>query len=108
MEKYGVGFPEAQKDFVDRHESLLNRLPQIKTAIDVVIFKALRSELNDKVLYFLTRIVFEDFSEILILCANGLSTGGMKILRGMFERTVTAPYLAKHPKKLSCFGISTM
>lgn len=98
-----VGFPEAQADFIRRHESFLEKLPHIKIAIDVVIFNALRKELPDKVIYFLTRIVSEDFNEILILCANGLSTGGMKILRGMFERVVTVGYLTKYPEKTDLF-----
>ncbi len=98
-----VGFPDAQKAFLNTYQSLVDSLPNIKSAVDTVIFNAAKEELPDKVIYSLSRMVFEDFNEILLLCANGLSTGGMKILRGMFERTVTNCYLVKHPEKTRLF-----
>jgi hypothetical protein len=35
--------------------------------------------------------------EILLLCANGYGIGAMKLLRGLYERAVTAHYLHQNP-----------
>jgi hypothetical protein len=94
---------EAQNDFIAKNQTFVDRLPNLKTAMDAAVFNVKMEELSDKVIYYLARIVFEDLNEIVILCANGLSTGGMKILRGMFERAVTVCYLKKFPEKVDLF-----
>ena len=38
--------------------------------------------------------------EILLLCANGYGIGAQKLLRGMYERAVTARYLRDHPEEI--------
>lgn len=65
--------------------------------------KKIQNNIQDKGIYLLARQIYEDFDEILLLCANGLSTGGMKILRGMFERTVTVCYLQKHLEEVDLY-----
>src|ERR1051326_2454009 len=97
------GDQEAQQAFVKQYQSFLLGLEDIKKAIDIVIFNGKRKNKADRVIYYLARMAFEDFNEILVLCANGLSTGAMKILRGMFERTVVLMYLHKHPDEVDLF-----
>jgi hypothetical protein len=41
----------------------------------------------------------DDFGEVVMLTSHGLGSGGMKLLRGMFERAITAAYLIKNPEK---------
>jgi hypothetical protein len=97
------GIREAQRSFSRRHQPLLKEYGNLRAAEDFVISKATRTmknDMKDKIIYFLARQVFEDFDEILILCGNGKSTGALKILRGMFERTVTLCYLQKHPEEI--------
>lgn len=57
----------------------------------------------DRVVFFISRVCVEDFLEILLLCANGYGLGGLKILRSMYERAVTARYLHLHPENTDDF-----
>ena len=50
----------------------------------------------DHIIYGLDRVCVEDFEQVLNLCGNGFGIGGMQILRGMYERQVTAAYLTKY------------
>jgi len=43
------------------------------------------------------RLCAEEFSEILLLCGNGYGVAALRLVRGMFERTVTTRYLSEHP-----------
>ena len=97
--------PEAQHRFAARHGAFLTSLDSLKNA-----FGALSSSLAGKegdligiVLFYLGYLAWEDLNEILVLCANGLTTGAQKILRGMFERAVTTGYLQKHPDEAELF-----
>ena len=93
-----------QEDFVKRHLPFLNALKDIKSACDIAIFKTPTETLESRLMLYLARMVFDDdFGSILTLCANGLSTGAMQILRGMFERTVTLCYLKKHMDQTHLF-----
>ncbi len=57
----------------------------------------------DKVPFHLNRLCAEDFSEILLLCGNGYGIGAEKVLRGMYERAVTATYLHDKPIEVDRF-----
>lgn len=100
-----IGDPQIQQDFVNRHFPLLHGLKNLKVAFDSGIFNmpAKERELHGRVIYYLSRMVWEDFNEIITLCANGLSTGAMKILRGMFERAVYVCYFQKHEDEVKSF-----
>lgn len=52
---------------------------------------------EDRLVFSLGILCFEDFEEILLLGANGHGFGCQKILRGMFERQVTASHLHRVP-----------
>ena len=39
----------------------------------------------------------DEFQEILLLCGNGFGSGAQKLLRGLYERAITAHYLHEHP-----------
>jgi hypothetical protein len=54
-------------------------------------------------IFYLGRMAADDFGEILTLSGNGRGFGAYKIVRGMYERTVTAMYLAKHPSEARVF-----
>lgn len=45
----------------------------------------------------------EDFSEIIVLAANGFGIGSQKLLRGLYERAVTMIYLSEHPEEVDLF-----
>lgn len=100
------GIKEAQEDFSKCHQVLLREYLELRKVQDKVIAGATKKigrHMKDKMVYVLARQVFEDFDEILLLCGNGYSTGGLKILRGMFERAVTVCYLQKHPADVELY-----
>lgn len=57
----------------------------------------------DRVIFFLGRVMLEEFMEILLLCGNGYGIGGHKLLRGLYERAVTAAYLVQYPEEVDAF-----
>ncbi len=59
--------------------------------------------LADEIIFGLTRVCIEESQEILLLAANGYPSGASKLLRGLYERTVTMLYLQKHPDKAKRF-----
>ena len=48
-------------------------------------------------------ICANDFHEIITLCGNGLVIGGVKLLRGLFERAVVLQYLSAFPDEVQRF-----
>ena len=61
------------------------------------------STLLDRTIYFLGRLILEEFMEILLLCANGYGIGALKLVRGMYERAVTARYFRVKPEEVENF-----
>jgi len=57
----------------------------------------------DYVVYGLGRVCVEDFEQVLNLCGNGFGIGAMQLLRGMYERQVTAAYLSRCPDEVDSF-----
>lgn len=57
----------------------------------------------DRVIFALGRVCSEDFQQALLLCGNGFGIGALQMIRGMYEREVTAVYLAKNPDKVDDF-----
>jgi hypothetical protein len=51
-----------------------------------------------KVVRFMAKIVANDFGGLLILALYGYGVSGAKVARSMFEASVNAAYLAKHPE----------
>lgn len=60
-----------------------------------------------RIIFFLGRIAADDFGEILILSGNGYGFGASKIVRGMYERVVTAMYIAKDPAEARKFVLQS-
>ncbi|MCX5886548.1 MAG: DUF5677 domain-containing protein [Proteobacteria bacterium] len=98
------GFPDEWQAFLKRHPRFAEKLhPLSKTLQSVFIREVETSKPADQVVFFLGRLCVEDFMEILLLCGNGYGIGGMKLLRGLYERAVTLGYIAKKPDKAEQF-----
>lgn len=98
------GIPEEWQVFQKRHPELTEKLqPLFKTLTKTFIREMQGEELADKVVFYLGRLAIEDFMEILLLCGNGYGIGGMKLLRGLYERAVTLGYIAKNRDKADDF-----
>lgn len=64
------------------------------------------SEVNN-ILFLLFGASWREFEEILVLALNGYGSGAMKLVRALYERTVTTQYLMKHPDKVKQFKAFT-
>jgi hypothetical protein len=79
-------------------------MPNIEKALNAAFVRIhLESTLAQRTIYFLGSLIREEFMEILLLSANGYGIGAQKLVRGMYERAVTARYLYKHPEEADDF-----
>lgn len=98
------GYPEEWRAFTTRHPEFLKRFPNLQKALDTAFMRTWQSStLLDRTVYFLGRLALEEFMEILLLCANGYGIGAQKLVRGMYERAVTARYLREQPDEVDNF-----
>lgn len=108
-----VGDAHAQKRFIAAHEAFLREFPELQRALENALVESQRkiseehasstsSPQTDEnvakpIVFSLERAAYDDFGELLILAGNGMGLGATKILRSMYERLVTAMYIAKKP-----------
>ena len=98
------GIPEEWRAFQERHPKLIEKLKLLFGTLEKIFIREMEvEELSSRVIFFLGRLAIEDFMEILLLCGNGYGIGGMKLLRGLYERCVTLGYIAKNPDKADDF-----
>jgi len=104
LNPYTVGFPKEWDDFFKSHPNWAEKYKALHSTLDKIFIREFKPEnAADKVVFFLGRLCVEDFNEVFLLCANGYGFGGLKILRGLYERTVTAGYISKNPKEAELF-----
>ena len=89
-------------------EVALSKFKAIKQAIDQSVEAVFGRSLEmrsmaDKVILSLGWVVVEDFREIYVLAEMCLGVGAMKLLRGLYERSVTASYLSLHAEEAQDF-----
>jgi uncharacterized protein DUF5677 len=104
-DRISIKNPPVRQDFADKYCKFLTSLDNLRNSFET-LGKALNEKKGDlagTVIFYLGVIVWEDFNEILFLSANGLVAGAKKILRGMFERVVTANYLHTHQDETELF-----
>jgi uncharacterized protein DUF5677 len=103
--KIVIGDSKAQEEFVRLNNPLILGLENIRLSLQAFAdaLAGKQDNLLDRAIYYLGLIIWQDFNEILVLCGNSLENGAEKILRGMFERTVTAHYLHLHPDEAESF-----
>ena len=66
-------------------------------------FTAIGFGITAVVMVVALRAIFDDFGEPLILAGNGHGIGAKKVLRSMYERLVTAMFMAKFPAEAKIF-----
>jgi hypothetical protein len=127
-----VGSFEEQKRFIERNADFLREFPRLNELSKKVFLRAikppdpaeverLRQLLEDdlavvafedrmtaaRIIFYLGRMAADDFGEILMLAGNGRGFGAYKIVRGMYERIVTAFHLEKNPAEARVFAESS-
>lgn len=98
------GYAEEGKVFSETYSVFLEKLPKLNDTLNKVFIRIFDSRgPADSVVYYLGRLGVEDFREILLLCQNGCGIGGLKLLRGFYERAVTMAYISKNPSETEVF-----
>jgi len=106
-----IGDPAEWEDLARRNAKFVGRMPSLVSATKIAFERSAPTDQPlDKLIFCSGRLRTEDFFEILLLCANGYGFGGIKLLRGMYEKLVTAAYLRTHPEEtdtfLNFFGVA--
>jgi hypothetical protein len=79
-----------------KERSIHFTLSDAKTAFDIAFFRAFTSEETIEI-FVMTfgRLCLEDFSDIVMACGHGYSVAGSKLLRALYEKTVTLSRFGK-------------
>lgn len=126
----GIGDEEAQKRFLKQNAVFLKECTKLYALLEKVFIRSLVSaraenqvesigegielaeaeqtavrnrRMAEVVVFYLGRAAADDFGELMILAGNGRGFGAYKILRGMYERIVTAAFIAKYPSEAPSF-----
>jgi hypothetical protein len=98
------GYPEEWAVFSKGHQEFLKRFKNIEVALDSAFLRIHQTTTPlEKTIYFLGRLIVEEFMEILLLCGNGYGIAAQKLVRGMYERAVSARFLVDHPDEVNNF-----
>jgi hypothetical protein len=98
------GFPDQWMEFQHRNANFLERLGNLKTALDVTFIRTFSSSGPEERTIFTTgRLCSEEFFEIATLAANGYGYGALRLLRSLYERAVTMAYLGENPSEVDAF-----
>ena len=102
---YIFGFPDEWAKFQERFPNFLKAFDALAETMNKVRVRTFTPENHpvDATLFLLSSLVFEDFTEVWIMAGNGLGTGALKVLRGMYERAVTAAYVSRFPDEAKRF-----
>lgn len=104
MTGFVSGRPDEWADFEVRRRAFLESFGVLKEAVNLAYVRTFQSaEPVDMVVFYTGRLCAEEFLEIVLLCTNGHGFGAMKLLRGMYERVVTARYLHLHPEETEAY-----
>ena len=121
-----VGNADSQQRFISEHAKFLREHHEIHLLLTKIFIRPLArpSEegieglpdddpaviafenkiIANRLIFYLGRTAADDFGELLVLAGNGYGVGALKILRGMYERMVTAAFLATKPSEARIFA----
>lgn len=98
------GIEEEWIAFHERHPIFQKGFSNLVRALQVAFIRTFTSRSPaERVVFHLSNLCKEDFMEILLLAGNGYGIGAEKLLRGLYERAVTARYIAMNPDKADDF-----
>ena len=93
-----VGFPDFWQRAHDRFPQFFDVASVELISIGNEAFKGLLSRPIDKVARHLSRTVWNSLGSVMVLALNGCGVDAMKVVRGMFEASLTLGYLRLHPE----------
>jgi hypothetical protein len=92
-------------EFRRRHERFFEAWPRLLATINTAYDRRLKANgTQDPVIFYLGIRMVDDFDAILLLAGNGLALAAQSLLRGMYERLVTAAHLHEHPDEAMTFA----
>lgn len=92
--RFAFGFPDEWDDFEGRNADFRAVFPALVETTRIILVRRISPRSNVEIVVFhLANVCREDFFEILLMCSNGYGIGGLKLLRGLYERAVTVGYL---------------
>ena len=98
------GFAEATTAFHQRHPHWKTVMAHLEEAVNLAITRVeVMRDRADKFVYNYGRLVAEDFMELFLMAVNGYGFAAMKLLRSMYEHTVTLKYLHDNPNEIHAF-----
>ncbi len=98
------GFPDECRKFDERHPLWNEMMGNLVRALDIAFTRVeVMKASADKFVYFFGRIILEDFMEIALVCYHGYGVAASKLVRSMYEFTVTLRYLHEHPDESETF-----
>jgi hypothetical protein len=98
------GFPDECRKFDERHPLWNEMMGNLVRALDLAFTRVeVMKASADMFVYFFGRIILEDFMEIALVCYHGYGVAASKLVRSMYEFTVTLRYLHEHPDESETF-----
>jgi Family of unknown function (DUF5677) len=98
------GYPEECAKFKERHPLWQEMMANLSKALDIAFKRKLATgNSGDRFVYLFGRVIAEDFMEITLISQHGYGAAASKLLRSMYEYTVTLDYLHKHPDEANTF-----
>jgi len=98
------GFADEVASFDRRHPLYRERMTRLAETIDLAFTRTQQTNTpEEKFVYFYGTLVVEDFMEIYLVAVNGYGVAATKLLRSMYEHTVTLRYLHDHPEEVGAF-----
>lgn len=105
MNKEIMGFGSEQEwiSFNQNFPKFVETYPALEALRDKTFQRSGIGDKLSRTIFGLGRVCSEDFQQSLLLCGNGFGIGAMQMVRGMYERQVTASYLSSHPEEVDSF-----
>jgi Family of unknown function (DUF5677) len=98
------GFPEECHKFEQRHPTWSESRKNLEKAVNLAFTRVqTMTGPADKLVYFLGRVVAEDFFEVELVCCHGYGVAASKLVRSMYEYAVTLRYLHEHADEAGTF-----
>jgi hypothetical protein len=94
-----AGFPEFWQTAHDAFPRFFAATDHLVPLVNVVLAKPIGGQLP-RILHYMTAIISNSLGSLITLALNGYGHDAVRIALGMFENSVNAAYLAKHPTEV--------
>jgi hypothetical protein len=90
--------------FEAEFSALMTAAERIRRTCKEILYRppALRTP-AEGVLFLVGRQCYHDFLDVLLMCGNGRGASALRLVRSLFEKTVTATYIITYPHEAELF-----